>query len=865
MSEQLLPEEIGYVPMVEKVAAAVRVAMERAGITDPADVHYVQTKTPLLTIHTIRDAKSRGKTVWTEHTHESMDLSNGCTALGIAVALGEIEMPTDADVMHNRSLYSSVASCSSGVELDQAQVVVVGNARGVGGRYRIGHSVMQDALDQDGIWAAIKDAGLDLPERPHRSDLDGRLVNVFLKCEASLDGQVAGRRNAMLDDSDVHWHRQIKSCVGGVTASVTGDPAVFVSVSAAHQGPDGGGPVAAIVDLGAGEPTGYRPPDRLTRARPVGEHAVRAAAQRRVLLDACRHCVGGRLAHADAPRSTASTGSTRRAGWRSCRCSSRTCARSAASSNVTEYLTAPLFAVVIGDVDGPACWTSAAHPPARSCATTASAASCSSCSASCSRRCTTRSSWCCPTSGCSIIVLAPLALLLHRMPVLTLGVAAGLAVVEPARHGAGPRAGARAPRRRRRWSSTSSGWLAAGYVLPARVAPAMALGGLALATRAPPGRPAPRGRGSSAACSSCRASRPTCSARRHPTARPRTPARPRRSSARRSCPAARWCCRSLCCETLRDLGAGGSPTPCSSTGRLALTAYTLQILWLALLSVLRDGAPDDAWWILGSSHVVVVGRAAGRSTAGGAPARSSGSSTASGRRCRRHRTPRRPARRRLSHGCAAPPPRHAAGPRGSVGEVPRAGEVHRDARGLRGLDHLGVAHRPTRGHDRAHAGVEEHLEPVGEGEEGVGCRDGTARPLLTGPRHGEVARVDPVDLAHADADRGAAAGEQDGVRLHRAHRAPGELEVGEGGRRRRGRPETRRQCAGVVAAGHRAVLALDDGVDGIPVLHEQAAADRADLGTATARGRALEEPDVLLRGEHLEGVVVERRARRRPR
>ncbi len=258
MSEHLLPEEIGYTPMIEKVAAAVKVAMERAGITDPADVHYVQTKTPLLTIHTIRDAKSRGQKVWTEHTHESMDLSNGVTALGIAVALGEIEMPTDEDVMHSRELYSSVASCSSGVELDQAQVVVVGNARGIGGRYRIGHSVMKDALDQDGIWAAIKDAGLDLPERPHSSDLQGRLVNVFLKCEASQDGTVHGRRNAMLDDSDVHWHRQIKSAVGGVTASVTGDPAVFVSVSAAHQGPEGGGPVAAIVDLGEGEPTGYR-------------------------------------------------------------------------------------------------------------------------------------------------------------------------------------------------------------------------------------------------------------------------------------------------------------------------------------------------------------------------------------------------------------------------------------------------------------------------------------------------------------------------------------------------------------------------------------------------------------------------------
>jgi cyanuric acid amidohydrolase len=250
MSEQLLPEDIGRTAMITKVADAVKVAMERAGITDPADVHYVQTKTPLLTIHTIRDAKSRGKTVWTEETHQSMDLSNGCTALGIAVALGEIEMPTDADVMHNRSLYSSVASCSSGVELDQAQVVVVGNAPGVGGRYRIGHSVMKDALDQDGIWDAIRDAGLELPERPHTSDLDGKLVNVFLKCEASQDGEVRGRRNAMLDDSDVHWHRQIKAAVGGVTAAVTGDPAVFVSVSAAHQGPDGGGPVAAIVDIG---------------------------------------------------------------------------------------------------------------------------------------------------------------------------------------------------------------------------------------------------------------------------------------------------------------------------------------------------------------------------------------------------------------------------------------------------------------------------------------------------------------------------------------------------------------------------------------------------------------------------------------
>jgi cyanuric acid amidohydrolase len=251
MSEVILPEDIGRPAMVEKVAAGVREAMGRAGISDPADVEYVQTKTPLLTLDTINDARRRGKEVVTEDTLKSMDISNSTTALGIAVALGEIEMPDASQIHRDLSLYSSVASCSSGVELDRAQIVVLGNVRGIGGRYRIGHSVMRDALDADGVWGAIRNAGLDLPERPHPRDLGDRVVNIFCKCEADPSGRVRGRRNIMLDDSDVHWHRQIKACVGGVVAAVTGDPAAFVSVAAVHQGPPGGGPVIAIIDTGA--------------------------------------------------------------------------------------------------------------------------------------------------------------------------------------------------------------------------------------------------------------------------------------------------------------------------------------------------------------------------------------------------------------------------------------------------------------------------------------------------------------------------------------------------------------------------------------------------------------------------------------
>jgi cyanuric acid amidohydrolase len=249
LSDRILPEDIGRPAMVEKVADGVRKAMADAGISNAKDVHYVQTKTPLLTIESIQDAHQRGKDVACE-VHDSMGVSNGSAALGIAVALGEIPMPKAQEICRNLDLYSSVASCSSGVELDRAQIVLLGNKAAAGGRFKIGHSVMKDALDIDGIYDAIRNAGLNLPERPRAADLNGQVVNCFIKCEADRTARLRGRRQIMLDDSDVHHHRHSKAAVGAVAATAIGDPAVFVSVDAMHQGPQGGGPVIAIVDVG---------------------------------------------------------------------------------------------------------------------------------------------------------------------------------------------------------------------------------------------------------------------------------------------------------------------------------------------------------------------------------------------------------------------------------------------------------------------------------------------------------------------------------------------------------------------------------------------------------------------------------------
>lgn len=76
-TRDFLPEEIGRRVMVTETAAAVRQSMSDAGIDDPAHVHFVQIKAPLLTADRIDEARQRGETVVTEDTYKSMDYARG--------------------------------------------------------------------------------------------------------------------------------------------------------------------------------------------------------------------------------------------------------------------------------------------------------------------------------------------------------------------------------------------------------------------------------------------------------------------------------------------------------------------------------------------------------------------------------------------------------------------------------------------------------------------------------------------------------------------------------------------------------------------------------------------------------------------
>jgi cyanuric acid amidohydrolase len=252
-SRDLLPEEIGRMGQIEVVAKAVREAIESAGIADPADIHFVQVKNPLLTKPRIADAKARGQTVVTEETgvtyHGSMCYANDASALGVGLGTGEIprDKLNDDMVRKDFSLYSNVSSTSSGGEKSRAEVVVMGNSAKSISAFRIGHSIMKDLIDAGGVKDALRSAGLDFACCPSESDLD-RVVNVFAKAVVPSHGQVRGRRFAMHDDSDIST-KPARAVGNAVIASVIGDTMNYVSGGEvdSHSGPPDGNPVAAII------------------------------------------------------------------------------------------------------------------------------------------------------------------------------------------------------------------------------------------------------------------------------------------------------------------------------------------------------------------------------------------------------------------------------------------------------------------------------------------------------------------------------------------------------------------------------------------------------------------------------------------
>jgi cyanuric acid amidohydrolase len=244
----LKAEEIVRLAQVRAVTEGVRAAMADAAIETADAVRFVQVKCPLVTADRAGEAAARGAAVRTADTLKSMGLSRGAAALGVALALEEV--PQDAvreeTIGSDPSIFSRVASSSAGIELMGNEIVVLGRSCAWTGPLTIDGAVMEDAVDAEAVRDVLARLGLVENGRIPRERRDD-LVALLAKAEPSSTGRVRGFRHTMLDDSDIAATRHARGFLAGVLAGLVGHAELFVSGGAEHQGPDGGGPVAAIV------------------------------------------------------------------------------------------------------------------------------------------------------------------------------------------------------------------------------------------------------------------------------------------------------------------------------------------------------------------------------------------------------------------------------------------------------------------------------------------------------------------------------------------------------------------------------------------------------------------------------------------
>ena len=238
------PQDLGRMAQVHTVADLVRRAQHDAGIGRSSDVHLVQVKCPTLSPIEIGTARARGEQVVTDDPARSAAFSRGAAALGVAIALGEVEEAaiSDASILEDWTRYTRVGCVSSEIGTDWHEVMVIGQAAD-GDRYRLGHGVLEDALDADSARRVLAAAGLEAG-----AQASYRLAALLAKSEPDPRGSVRGWRHTMLSDADVGAFRHARATVSAVLASVCGDPGIYVSGGAEHQGPLGGGTLTVIAE-----------------------------------------------------------------------------------------------------------------------------------------------------------------------------------------------------------------------------------------------------------------------------------------------------------------------------------------------------------------------------------------------------------------------------------------------------------------------------------------------------------------------------------------------------------------------------------------------------------------------------------------
>jgi cyanuric acid amidohydrolase len=189
--------EIGQITQTTVVAEAVEDVMIANGLAKE-DVKLVLIKCPLLTSTKIEIIRDNGFPLITSDTYESMAMSRQASALGIGMALKEVSFENAAKRPVPQHIFSTRASCSSGAELDDCQILILTST--ASGKLRAIYDRMKHAID-----------GQVLLDMVHSIQKEGgSIVQVFAKAEADPTGLVGDKRHTMVRRLFVHCLSMLK-------------------------------------------------------------------------------------------------------------------------------------------------------------------------------------------------------------------------------------------------------------------------------------------------------------------------------------------------------------------------------------------------------------------------------------------------------------------------------------------------------------------------------------------------------------------------------------------------------------------------------------------------------------------------------
>ncbi|WP_168207600.1 ring-opening amidohydrolase [Microlunatus elymi] len=250
-SARMLPQWTGTARVIEANADAVRAAADDAGLL-PEQTEYVVGKAYHPSQQALAAARAAGKDIDALDDDTLFRKTSGSAALGVAVATHELALPSGNQVGVEPGLWSGRACISAnawepvGGNGPDTQLILMGNRPGAGGRLRVGRAVIGDLLDVDALPRALRRAGLEVGPGPLTADQRARVIAVYVKIGLPPDGLLRGRRQVIESPS---YSGEVKIAAGAMFAGWLQDTMIYLSGSASHQGPPGGGTLAVIVDV----------------------------------------------------------------------------------------------------------------------------------------------------------------------------------------------------------------------------------------------------------------------------------------------------------------------------------------------------------------------------------------------------------------------------------------------------------------------------------------------------------------------------------------------------------------------------------------------------------------------------------------